>query len=254
MAASSQSLRDEQAGQLLPEAGVTVVVPTFNRARYIAECIDSLLSQTVAPAAILVVDDGSTDGTAAVVERYGNSIRYIAKPNGGKSSALNLAIPLVETEHVWFFDDDDVAHPWAIESHLARQTADPTLGFTFGFHEWGADAADGRITITRRPTPPAIFDASCEAQRVNALKYCAFMLSGCISRTALVHMVGAFDTRLKRSQDYDYIVRMTQSARFAYTGGSTYVIREHEGLRGPADALHKSSDKRKTWIQYDGIC
>ena len=60
---------------------VSVLVPTFNRANYIAECLDSLLAQTMPALEIIVIDDGSEDGTAELLKRYGQRIRYVRKEN-----------------------------------------------------------------------------------------------------------------------------------------------------------------------------
>jgi hypothetical protein len=73
-------------------APISVIVPTFNRASYIEQCLDSLLAQTVPALEILVVDDGSQDDTAQRVARYGSRVTYIHKPNGGKPSAVNLGL------------------------------------------------------------------------------------------------------------------------------------------------------------------
>ena len=75
------------------KSDVTIVVPTFNRARMLAECLDSLQRQTQPALEIIVVDDGSTDDTAAVVKGRSGSIRYIHQANAGKSAALNRALP-----------------------------------------------------------------------------------------------------------------------------------------------------------------
>jgi glycosyltransferase involved in cell wall biosynthesis len=71
---------------------VSVLVPTFNRVNYIAECLDSLLAQTVPPLEVIVIDDGSEDGTADLLASYGHRIRHIRKENGGKPTAVNLGI------------------------------------------------------------------------------------------------------------------------------------------------------------------
>ena len=90
----------------MPEPTVSVIVPTFNRARYLPECLESLLAQTFPPTQIVVVNDGSTDDTASAVKPYLDRIEYIEKENGGKSSALNLVLPNIRNDYVWIFDDD----------------------------------------------------------------------------------------------------------------------------------------------------
>lgn len=124
---------------------VSVLVPTFNRENYLAECLDSLLAQSVPPLEIIVIDDGSEDGTAAVVARYGERIRYVRKENGGKPSAVNLGLSLARGDLIWIFDDDDVALPDAIETRLACLQQHPEAGFVFSPHYYGSDGPNGRI-------------------------------------------------------------------------------------------------------------
>lgn len=230
---------------------VSVVVPTYNRAAFLAECLESLLAQTVPPARLLVIDDGSTDHTPEVVAAFGDRVEYLRKENGGKASALNLALTMIDTEFVWFFDDDDVAHPWAIESHLSMLSAQPNLGFTFGFHDLGTTGPDGRIVPTAPPSPPAVFDASLAHQRLNLMRFCAFMLTACIIRTRLFQSGVRFREALLRSQDYAALIELSQLADFAFTGSRTYIFRQHEGVRGPAAAAHAHTDKRRAWMKYD---
>ena len=81
---------------------ITVIVPTFNRASMLRQCIDSLLNQTIKPIEIIVVDDGSTDATAALASEFPAIVRYLGKPNEGEGAALNFALPLARGEWIWF--------------------------------------------------------------------------------------------------------------------------------------------------------
>src|SRR5687768_15720087 len=109
----------------------TAIVPTYNRAQYIGEAIESLLAQTRRPDQIIVVDDGSTDGTLSVLDRYAGRIEIVSKANGGKATAINMAIPRATGGCIWVFDDDDVALPDALERHLHALEQDGQAGFTY---------------------------------------------------------------------------------------------------------------------------
>lgn len=232
-------------------APVTVIIPTFNRAGFIAEAIESMLAQRLPPQQLIVSDDGSSDDTATVVARFGERVSYVRNDNAGKSAAINRVMPLVTGEFVWIFDDDDFAYPDAIERHLSVHRDNPNLGFTFGAHDLGESGPDGRMKLIPTPPVPAAYFAPIEAQRVNLLKYCAVMLSACIVRRSALAATLPFREDLHRSQDYDMLIRLSQAFDFAYTGASTYILRKHEGVRGPAANQHGSTDRRKVWRDYD---
>lgn len=96
---------------------IGVVIPVHNGALHLAEALDSVLAQTLAPAAIVVVDDGSTDATPAVAARYGDRITYCRQDHAGASAARNRGVSRLATAAVAFLDADDLWHP----GKLARQ-------------------------------------------------------------------------------------------------------------------------------------
>ena len=98
---------------------VSVIVPTYNRAAYIARTIDAILAQTVRPCEVLVIDDGSSDDTESVCARYGARVRYVRQPNGGVSKARNHGASLATGHWLAFCDSDDI---WRADK-LAAQLA-----------------------------------------------------------------------------------------------------------------------------------
>ena len=98
---------------------ISCVVPVFNGERYLGEALDSILAQTYRPLELLVVDDGSTDGAAALVTRYRDQTRPLFQPNAGQAAARNLGLSVARGEFVAFLDADDLWHP----EKLARQMA-----------------------------------------------------------------------------------------------------------------------------------
>ena len=91
-----------------PWPRVSVVIPTWNRAAWIADAIFSVLDQNYPNLEVIVVDDGSTDETAAVVRRFGHEVRYVRQENGGPASARNRGIRTATGEFVAFLDSDDL--------------------------------------------------------------------------------------------------------------------------------------------------
>lgn len=90
---------------------VSVIIPAFNAQRFLRQAIDSVLAQTYRDFEVLVVDDGSTDGTAAIAESYGEPVRVIRQPNAGPSAARNRGIRESSSELIAFLDSDDLWLP-----------------------------------------------------------------------------------------------------------------------------------------------
>src|SRR5262245_50974266 len=107
----------------MPE--VSVVIPTFNAARFLCQAIDSVLSQTTRDYELLVVDDGSTDTTATIMQRYSGSLRYIRQSNGGVAAARNRGILESVGRYVAFLDADDTWHPKKLERQFAALAEHP---------------------------------------------------------------------------------------------------------------------------------
>lgn len=106
---------------------ISVIVPAYNVEAYIADCLESILSQSYADLEIIVVNDGSTDRTLDIIEEYAskdNRLRIISQPNGGPSVARNKGLEMAQGEWLMFVDSDDLLLPGAIESllHLAQAT------------------------------------------------------------------------------------------------------------------------------------
>jgi len=117
------------------KAGISVIIPVFNCERYLGEAIESVLSQTCRATEILVIDDGSTDGTGHVARSYSPLVRYVFQRNSGAASARNRGAELAREVFLSFLDADDV---W-VEDKLSRQIAcfeqDPDLDMIFGYAE-----------------------------------------------------------------------------------------------------------------------
>ncbi len=94
---------------------VSVVINNYNYARFLGATIDSALDQTYPNVEIIVVDDGSTDDSRAVMESYGARIKAIYKPNGGQASAMNAGFAAARGELIYFLDSDDIALPDCLE-------------------------------------------------------------------------------------------------------------------------------------------
>lgn len=123
---------------------VSVITPTYNRAYCLGRTLDSALAQTYPHLEIVVVDDGSTDGTAELVRtRYGHEprVRYLRQENGGVSAARNRGLREARGAYLAFLDSDDVWKPWKLQAQLACLNHVPEAGMIWSDME--AIAADG---------------------------------------------------------------------------------------------------------------
>ena len=111
----------------MTSALISCIVPVFNGERYLREALESIFKQTYRPLEVIIADDGSTDGTAAVVARYGAQIRYLWQPNAGAPAARNLGLTAARGEFIAFLDADDLWHLEKLARQMARFQARPEL-------------------------------------------------------------------------------------------------------------------------------
>src|SRR5690348_13004759 len=119
---------------------VSAAITTYNRARYLPEAIESILAQTIRDLEIVVVDDGSTDDTDAVVAPYLGRVRYVRQANGGRAAARNAAVRLARGELIGFCDSDDRWLPDRLERQLQALESWPEVGMVHGQVELVDDA------------------------------------------------------------------------------------------------------------------
>lgn len=178
---------------------ISVIIPTYNRQRTLARALDSALSQDHPPAEIIVVDDGSTDGTADLVAGFGDRVRYLVNPrNMGSQASRNRGVAEATGEVLAFLDSDD--HWRQDKLRLQLAAAGPAAEFcvTCGYEQSGSAG-------TSRFVPPA--EITLEMALVhNLIGPTSNML---ISR-ALFEKAGAFDVSMPSCQDWDFFLRVLQ--------------------------------------------
>jgi glycosyltransferase involved in cell wall biosynthesis len=176
-----------------PERTVGVVIPVYNGARYLAAAIDSVLAQAPRPLDVVVVDDGSTDDSAAVARRMGSPVRCIQQEHTGLSAAWNRGVAGVAGALLAFLDADDLWVPGKLERQLALLDADPALEAVFGHIE----------EFTSRALAPA--GSGAAPRPVMRAHVAGTML---IRRDAFLR-VGPFDPRWRIGGFMDWLLRAT---------------------------------------------
>ena len=129
-----------------------MIVPAYNVERYLGEALESALAQTVPPAEVIVVDDGSTDGTRAVAESFAPRVVCVPQENAGPGPARNRGAALATGDFLAFLDADDVWEPDKLERQLAAFRADPGLELVFGHvREFVSPDLDSAAAARLRP-------------------------------------------------------------------------------------------------------
>jgi len=182
---------------------VSVVIPCYRQAHFLADAINSALAQTYPAVEVVVVDDGSPDNTAAVAARY-HRVRCISQENQGLAAARNAGLAASTGEFIVFLDADDRLMPNAVETGVALLTRDQRLGFVAGRSRF--IAADGSPLPTTQPFRPA-GDPYRELLRRNSIR----MPGMAMFRRSSLDALGGFDTRIDACADYELYLRVSRS-------------------------------------------
>ena len=180
---------------------VSVVMPTLDRARFIGEAVASVQAQTLADWELIVVDDGSSDDTAAVVATLGadSRIRYLAQPAAGQSTARNCGLAVARGEVVAYLDSDNLFYPNFLHAAVAILHLFPQADCIYG----------ALVTEAHFEPPRSILFEAFERQRL--LENNFIDLNCFAHRRSLVERFGGFDESLDRLTDWDLILRYTQN-------------------------------------------
>lgn len=214
---------------------VSVVMPAYNTAAYIAESIDSVLEQDYPDLELIVVDDGSTDGTLEIVRGYGERLTLLVQHNQGAAVARNAGIAAAAGEYIAFIDSDDVWLPGKIRAQVAHMERHPDIGMTFtAWYNWKPEAS-GAFRRPAGATSPFPKDPSAGEliARGSGWLYNRLLFGSLphtitvMMRRGLVERIGPFDPDLKRGQDYDYWLRASRLTEIHQLNLVTALYRLH---------------------------
>jgi len=215
---------------------ISVVVPVFNARKYLEAALHSALAQSVRPAEIVVVDDGSTDGSAELAAGMDPSVRVVRQANAGPAAARNRGLAECRGDFVAFLDADDLWPPDALSLHLDRFEANPQ-----------AAVSAGRVCLVR--------EVAGKLQRFPESWY--ILVVGCaLTRRSVFDAVGPFDRSMPFGEDVDWFYRVRESGLVVdLHAGVTLLYRRHAanmtnepgmGRRYFLLALKRSLDRRRT--------
>lgn len=211
---------------------VSVVIPTYNTAKYIGYTLDSVLNQTYKDFEIIVVNDGSTDNTIEVLKPYTEQIRYIYQKNGGRSKARNTGIQAANGKYIAFLDSDDLWTPAKLERQVEIMEENKEIDFLFGDKQRFAD--DGKIIISsmfrEKGYDESFFgDALFVREAYQKLLQSNFIPTGTvILKKECFDRTGLFDKAIY-AEDWEFWLRVALFNTLAHSNDLWELERDREG-------------------------
>jgi GT2 family glycosyltransferase len=197
-----------------PKPLISLIIPVFNGERFIRETIDHVLFQKYPHLEIIVVNDGSTDGTEAIIHSFHEKVRYLKQPNAGPSSARNNGIEAVKGEFIAFLDADDFYPENNLQQLAEVMMQNPDSEVVHGYAQLlQADPTSGKFECYGNPKET----------------YPYYICAG-LYRKSVFEKVGFFDTTLRFSEDTDWFLRAIElNCKIKRVEEVTLFVRRHEG-------------------------
>lgn len=217
-----------------PRPLVSVIIPTYNRAGYIGETLDSILAQDYPEKEILVIDDGSKDDTTSVLKRYGDKIRYFHHPNQGEAITVNRGWSLARGKYAAIVSSDDPVRPGWLAACVDFMEKHPAI--LVGYPDWVMiDDAGNEIEKI------VVFDYSLE--RLLGWWHCLPGPGALIRREALLDIGNLREPTCRYVSDMETWTRLSLRGDFSRIPGFWATWRRHEGAATvAASALARSSE------------
>jgi len=228
---------------------VSVVVPTYNRAKFLTECIQSILSQSFHDFEIIVIDDGSTDNTAKVLSDY--PVRYFWQKNQGVAAARNKGIEMAQGEYIALLDSDDVLLESTLKKGVEVLDKNPQVAFSYG----QAYLMDEKGVIVRLRDKHSKQPYVRVREGSDEIKELLTRGNYICTPTVLVRRkylfdVGLFNTAFRYgSEDFDLLVRLAKKYAVAYIAEPLVKYRIHPGSIGTARKLDEIEQSHRIIIE-----
>jgi alpha-1,6-rhamnosyltransferase len=209
---------------------ITVIMPCYNGEEWVADAIESVLNQDCPDFEVILVDDGSTDSTPEIVQRYGDDRRFkvLRKSNGGVGSARNLGMDHCTGEYFLFLDADDELLPGCLSNMVERLDAHPEAVATFGRFLIYDEGTGKRFPVNNMFPPP---DLDVPGFVEFMLKYgMYYRLDAVAYRMSAVKDL-RFDTKMTLGQDFKFILEMaTRGQHVAHEQYCSVLRRGHDSI------------------------
>lgn len=229
---------------------VSVIIPTYNRAKLVSDAIDSVLKQTYKDYEIIVVDDGSTDNTRESISKYHEHIIYLRQPNQGPGAARNNGIKRSTGEFIAFLDSDDLWLPERLKMGVAMLETNKDVGLVYSNSYRLVDGKRMERTYFDNYKPYGGFV-------FKQLYFQDFIpTTSVILRKECFTKLGLFDGGLPLCEDYDMWLRISSCFQLEYIDKALVLHRRHScNLISDIVALHKMQKKvlEETYLRYPSL-
>ena len=223
---------------------ISVAICCFNGKRYLEKTLNSVLAQDYSNFEIVIVDDGSNDGTAKIIERFASQnkcVRAFFRSNHGLPASRNYSFGQAKGEWIAVIDQDDEWYPTRLSRQLGVAQSYPTAGLVFCNVHYINESDEVTADHMSAYKLPDSFIRKGDAGNLLLRLGCFSASVACLIRRETVQAVGAFDESIPYACDYDYFIRAGFEVDFAYTrdllgawrqhgeqATSTYGKRDHE--------------------------
>jgi len=226
---------------------VSVIIHTYNNEKFIAETVESVLNQTYKDYEIIVVDDGSVDGTRDALLPYMHGIRYRYKENGGIASAKNAGISLSQTEFVAFLDHDDLWAPDKLQLQMEYFNENPQVGLVYAKYTSFRDGKELR-------TKP---EKGCSGWIFKELLSKSFIqTSTVIVKRECLNAVGPYDESFSLGDEYDMFLRISKRFQCGFVDKGLTRYRVHDTNASKNDFLFDNENLgvyKKIYNNFTGL-
>ena len=222
---------------------VSIVIPTYNYGQYIDRAIRSCLDQTYENLEIIVVDDGSTDNTSQIVQRFDKEINYILQENSGVSVARNKGLSVATGEFITFLDADDYLTVDSIELRVEILHANPNIGVVF-CESYSKDASEDKLTF--KPEHEKDF-VSGKFYEDLLVKHLRFQTSTALMRSSLAKQF-RFPVNISNGEDIAYFAKIFFASKAYFLVKPAVINQRH------ADSLrHNLEEIKKKGIELISV-
>ena len=220
---------------MLQQPSVSVIIATYNRARYLAQTINSVLSQRFRSFELIVVDDGSTDNTRELLHSYADRLRFFYQENRGPSAARNLGVHHARGEWIAIQDSDDLCRPNHLEVLFRYVAAHPNCRMVFANGAYLDRPEHGRDTIIPAGKSRRLARAGVTIQ--DLFERSIVRLQGSLIARSAYDEIGGHDESLRICMDLDLSFRLFMKFPVDYIDETVFQYRKHEGNTGRNEDL-----------------